>query len=83
VIVKLLYLALVRVSGWLALRFGAGMAKDVEILVWRHRVAVSRCQVGKPVLCWADRAVLAGLVRLIANWRRLWFIVSPRTILRW
>jgi transposase InsO family protein len=83
VIVKLLYLGLVRVFGWLALCARSDAAKDAEILVLRHQVAVLRRQVDRPVLTWADRAVLAGLVRLIPNWRRLRLVVSPRTILRW
>lgn len=82
-IVKLLYLVLVRVFSWLVLRNRSDAATDAEILVLRHQVAVLRGQVDRPVPTWADRAVLAGLVRLIPNWRRLRLIVSPRTILRW
>lgn len=78
-----MYLALVRVFGWLVLLGRSDAAKDVEILVLRHQIAVLRRQVEKPVLSWADRAVLAGLARLVPNWRRLRLIVSPRTILRW
>ena len=82
-IAKLLYLALVGVFGWLALLGRSEAAKDVEILVLRHQVAVLRRQGGKLELTWADRAVLAGLVRLIPNWRWMRLVVSPRTILRW
>ncbi len=82
-IVKLLYLVVVRVFGWLVLQARSDTAKDVEILVLRHQIAVLRRQVDRPVLTWADRAVLAGLVWLIPSWQRLRLIVSPRTILRW
>jgi hypothetical protein len=42
-------------------------------------------QVSKPVLSWADRAVLAALARLLpgGQLRQLRLIVSPRTLLRW
>lgn len=58
-------------------------AKDAEILVLRHQLAVFQRQVTWPSLTWADRAVLTALVRLVRGWRWLWLIVSPRAILRW
>jgi len=42
-------------------------------------------QVNKPVLSWADRAVMAALARLLSRGqlRQLRLIISPRTLLRW
>jgi hypothetical protein len=60
-------------------------AKDVEILILRHQVAVLQRQVKAPRLLWADRAVLAALARLLpgSQLRQMCLIVSPRTLLRW
>jgi len=60
-------------------------AKDAEILILRHQVAVLQRQVKNPRLSWADRAVLAALARLLpgSHLRQVRLIISPRTLLRW
>jgi putative transposase len=79
------YMAVLRVFGWLALLARSNRAKDAEILILRHQVAVLQRQVKMPRLSWADRAVLAALARLLpgTKLRQLRLIVSPRTLLRW
>ena len=79
------YFAALRVFGWLALLSRSDRAKDAEILILRHQVAVLQRQVKTPRLSWADRAMLAALARLLPRRRlcQLRLIVSPRTVLRW
>lgn len=61
-LIRVLYLSMVRVSGWLALLARRDAAKDAEILVLRYEVTVLRRQAAHPRPDWADRAVL-GLTR--------------------
>ena len=79
---------MLRVFGWLALLARSDRAKDAEILLLRHHVAVLQRNAGTPRLSWADRAVLAALAALAgllprSRLRQLRLIVSPRTLLRW
>jgi hypothetical protein len=56
-------------------------AKDAEILVLRHQLAVLHRQVTRPRFTWFDRALVALLAGLVPreHWRS--FLVSPQTIL--
>jgi type II intron maturase/AI2M/AI1M-like HNH endonuclease len=58
-------------------------AKDVEIAVLRHQLAVLRRQVPRPRYAPADRIVLAALARLLPRDRWPIFLVTPATLVRW
>jgi hypothetical protein len=57
---RLTYLMLIRVLGGLVLLTRSETAKDIEILVLRHEIAVLRRKTAPPKLTWADRALLSG-----------------------
>jgi hypothetical protein len=83
VLPKLTYLALCRIIQLLALLTRGDAAKDLEILVLRHQLAVLRRQVPRPRLEPTDRALLAAVSRVLHPARWSCFIVKPETLLRW
>src|SRR5690349_2092933 len=80
---RLLYVIFRQVLGLVLLMARTSAAKDVEILVLRHEVAVLRRANPRPRLDWADRAVLAALIWLLPGRLRMHRLVTPGTILRW
>jgi transposase InsO family protein len=80
---RLLYLIFVRVCGWLVLLSRSSASKNAELLVLRHEVAVLRRADPRLRLDWADRAVMAALIRLLPGRLRAHRLVTPGTVLRW
>jgi putative transposase len=64
VLVRMLYLLVTRVFAWLVLLTRSSAAKNAEILILRHELAVLRRQVTVPKPGWPDRALLAAHARL-------------------
>ena len=80
---KLAYLILCRSIQLLALLARGDAAKDLEILVLRHQLAVLRRQRPRPKLGPSDRALLAAVSRVLPRSRWSCFFITPETLLRW
>jgi len=80
---RLLYLIFIQLCGWLVLLGRSSASKNAELLVLRHEVAVLRRTHPRPRLGWADRVVLAALIRLLPARLRKHRLVTPGTVLRW
>ena len=60
---RLLYLIVNQLFGWLSLLGRTTSSKNIELLVLRHEVAVLPRTNSRPRLDWADRALFAALIR--------------------
>ncbi len=78
-----LYRAFCRVLQLIRLIGRSNTNLAIEVVMLRHEVAVLRRQVHRPALEPADRAVLAGLARLLPRRHLGQFFVQPATLLRW
>ena len=81
---SLLYLGMCRIFGLVTSVRRSESDKDIEIMVLRHQVRILECQLHALVRYRpADRAILAGLSRLLPRTRWRSYLVTPETLLRW
>jgi transposase len=78
-----LYRLVHRVIGMIRVHRMDAAAKDAEILVLRHQLAVLRRQVARPRFTWSNRALVSAFARLVPRERWASFFITPGTILRW
>ena len=71
------------VIGLVGLAVRSGRAKDLEIIVLRHQVAVLRRQVDRPAVNDDDRTLLGAVGKGLSRRAREGWIVTPETLLRW
>jgi putative transposase len=83
VLSQLAYVMLCRSIQLLALLARSEAAKDLEILVLRHQLAVLRRQLARPKLEPADRALLTASSRVSPRSRWSCCLVRPETLLGW
>jgi putative transposase len=59
------------------------LARDAEIIIPRHELAVLRRTTPRARLAWSDRALLAAVARILPADRRVGLVVTPAMLLRW
>ena len=59
----------------------SGRSKDLELIVLRHQLAVLRRQIDRPEI--NDRTLLGAIAAAPPRPRRVGWIVTPDTLLRW
>jgi putative transposase len=78
-----LHLAFVRILQLFRLLRRDSDELAIEVVMLRHEVEVLRRQVARPALRPSDRALFAGLSRLLGHRHQGRFFVQPETLLRW
>ena len=82
-LVRLCYSAFRCVLDGLALLGRSRASLQAEVLVLRHENAILRRGNPRPKLAWADRFVLAGLIRRLPKALRGHRLITPATVLAW
>ena len=83
VMLRLAYVIARRLVGGLVLLARSDAAKEVEILLLRHQLAVLQRQTRRPRFTWIDRVVTAALALRLPPARRVGLLVTPGTVLGW
>ena len=61
----------------------SGRSKDLEIVVLRHQLTVLKRKNQRPELSDDDRSLLGAIAKALPRPRRLGWVVTPETLLRW
>ncbi|MGW6152104.1 integrase [Streptomyces sp. NPDC055144] len=82
-LVRLAYMVTMRIFAWLVLLSRSSAAKNAQILIPRHGLAVLRRQVTAPKPTWSERALLAALTQPLprALRRHRHRLATPATLL--
>jgi putative transposase len=72
----LIYQMFAKLLGWMVLHARSDTAKEIEILVLRHQLAVLQRPTSRPRMDWTGRAVISALARLLPARRRLGLLLT-------